>query len=354
MAVIKEVAERAGVSVGSVSKYLHHPKTLKPDTRRRIEAAIEALDYRPSPLAQSLRTGRTGVIAVSVPDIINPFFAETYSAIHRAAGLRGLATVLHTTDSRLETLRESLSQRAIRQVDGAIFCFLDESEAVNEYLGRVARRIPVVLLSEDLANTRFDAVAIDVRDGIRQATTHLAETGRRRIAYVGGPETSRISRDKHAGYLQGLERSRLAPDPSLRCTGPFTLPTGYQAARSFMLAPAPPDAIVAENDLLALGCLKYLLQQRIAVPGQVAVSGFDDISLAAMYEPALTTVAIPVEAMATEALAMVARSLGAAATPPQQTVLPLELRIRASSAPPGAGLLPLSASLPARPPATLP
>ena len=238
MAVIKEVAEHAGVSVGSVSKYLNYPKTLKPDTRQRIEAAIEALDYRPSPLAQSLRTGRTGVIAVVVPDITNPFFAETYSAIHRAAGLRGLVTVLHTTDSRLATLKESLSQRSIRQVDGAIFCFVDGSEAVNEYLGRVALSIPVVLLSEDLATIRFDVVAIDAMDGIRQATVHLAGTGRRRIAYVGGPEGDRISRDKHAGYRGGMERSGLEPDPSLRHAGPFTLQTGYEAARRFMVEAA--------------------------------------------------------------------------------------------------------------------
>jgi LacI family repressor for deo operon, udp, cdd, tsx, nupC, and nupG len=333
MAVIKEVAEHAGVSVGSVSKYLHYPKTLKPDTRQRIEAAIAALDYRPSPLAQSLRTGRTGVVAVAVPDISNPFFAETYSAIHRAARQKGLATVLHTTDASLETLKESLSQRAIAQVDGAIFCFLDGSEAVNEHLGRVAGRIPVVLLSEDLANTRFDAVAIDVLDGIRQATVHLAGAGRRRIAYVGGPRRGRICRDKHAGYLQGMERSGLEPDPSLRLAGPFTLQTGYQAARRFMLSAAPPDAIVAENDLLALGCLKFLLQHGIPVPGQVVVSGFDDISLAAMYEPALTTVAIPVKAMATEALAMMAQALLAPSSQRRQTVLPLELRIRASSDP---------------------
>lgn len=333
MAVIKDVAAHAGVSVGSVSKYLHRPDSLKEDTRRRIEAAIQALDYRPSPLAQSLRTGRTGVLAVAVPDIINPFYAETYSAIHRAAGQRGLGTVLHTTDASLAALQDSLSERAIRQVDGAVFCFVDEGEAAQAYLGRVADAIPVVLLSQDLASTRFDTVAIDVGDGIRQATSHLAGTGRRRVAYVGGPESGRISRAKYQGYLCGLGEHGLEAESGLRVAGDFSLRTGYAAARRFMNRPAPPDAIVAENDLLAIGCLKYLLQHAIPVPGRVALSGFDDISLAAMYEPALTTVAIPVKQMASEALGLLVRSLQAPGSRPRQVIHRLELRVRASSDP---------------------
>jgi DNA-binding LacI/PurR family transcriptional regulator len=331
MAVIKDVAAQAGVSVGSVSKYLHHPQALKEATRARIEAAIAALDYRPSPLAQSLRTGRTGVLAVAVPDITNPFFAEAYSAIHRAAGARGLATVLHTTDASLERLQDSLSARSIRQVDGAIFCFVDEDDAVTEYLARVNRAIPVVLLSQDVSISRFDTVAIDVQDGLRQAALHLAGSGCRRIAYLGGPPAGRISRSKHLGYLRGLEESGLAADPGLRRSGEFSLRTGHAAAAAFMADPVPPDGIVAENDLLAIGCLKYLLQQGIAVPGRVAVSGFDNISLAAMYEPALSTVAIPIEPMAEAALGMITRALREPGSRHRRSVLPLELVVRASS-----------------------
>jgi len=189
----------------------------------------------------------------------------------------------------------------------------------------------VVLLSQDLANARFDLVAIDVQDGIRQATAHLAGTGRRRIAYVGGPEAGRISRAKHAGYLRALAEHGLAADPGLRLAGDFSLGTGYAAAHRFLRQAAAPDAIVAENDLLAIGCLKYLLQQGIPVPGAVAVSGFDNISLAAMYEPALTTVAIPIDRMAAEALAMLTRPRPAAGAEHCRSIHRLELLVRASS-----------------------
>lgn len=333
MAVIKDVAAHAGVSVGSVSRYLNFPNELKEETRKKIEAAITELNYCPSPLARSMRTGTTGVIAVAVPEIVNPFFAETYSAIHRVAGARGLSTILYTTDSNLATLKECLSERSVRQVDGAILCFLDEDEAVADYLGTVAKTIPIVLLSRDLAVTRFDSVVVDVFSGMKTSASHLAAIGRKRIAYVGGPSHNKISSDKHMGYLRALEQYDLQSDPDLVSRGEFSMKSGYAAARRFMMLPNPPDGIVAENDILAMGCMKFLLQSKCQVPEQVALCGFDNIGLAAMYEPSLTTIAIPIESMAIAAIEMMSRSIHKRTTKHTQSILPTELIVRRSTDP---------------------
>ena len=331
MAVIKDVAERAGVSVGTVSKYLHRPDSLKPANRQKIEAAIRVLEYHPSRVAQSMRSGRAGVIAVAVPDIMNPFFAEAYSAIHRAASQVGVSTLLYTTDFNSETLRQSLSAQSIRQVDGVILCFVEEDEPVEQFLERVALRIPVVLLSRNVANSKFHTVAIDVFEGLKMVVEHLLATGRKRIAYVGGTPPSQISDEKHLGFIRALAAAGMSPDETLRESGEFTLQTGYAAARKFMMRTDPPDAIVAENDLLAIGCLKYLLQSKIAVPRTVAVTGFDDIRLSAMYEPALTTVTVPLERMASEAIKMMIRALESPGVRKRQSVQKIQLVVRAST-----------------------
>lgn len=333
MAVIKDVAAHAGVSVGSVSRYLNSPNELKEETRTRIQAAIEELNYRPSPLARSLRTGKTGVIAVAVPEITNPFFAETYNAIHKIAGSGGLSTILFTTDSNFSTLKDCLSEKSIQQVDGAILCFIDEDAAVEDYLGKVEKTIPIVLLSQDLGVKKFNSVVVDVFNGMRESTSHLAGIGRRKIAYVGGHLHSRISCEKYSGYLRALEQYGLQGAAETVSRGEFSMKAGYSAAREFMMLKEPPDGIVAENDILALGCMKYLLQSRYQIPQQVAICGFDNISLSSMYEPSLTTVTIPIEEMAATAFEMVSRSIQRRKSKRIQSILPTELVIRKSTDP---------------------
>lgn len=294
MAVIKDVAKLAGVSVAAVSKYLKTPEAMREDTRRQIEAAIRELNYRPSPLAQSLRTRRTGMVAVMMPAITNPFFAELFDALRRIL-LKKRYTALLQTASDVDELRAAMFNLSIRQVDGVLLCFMDDEALVAELAGCSIGVVPLVAVSWHSIMEGCGTVVVNVREGMRQAAAHLIATGRRRIAYIGGPESSSISQEKYAGFRSALDAAGIAADPALVLHGGYTLESGYLAATQLLKSRLRPDAIAAENDVLAVGAVRRLTGEGLAVPHDVAVTGFDDIPLSSMVEPPVTTVRLPVE-----------------------------------------------------------
>ncbi len=301
MAVIKDVARLAGVSVAAVSKYLRTPEAMREDTRRQIEAAIRELNYRPSPLAQSLRTRKTGMVAVVMPSITNPFFAELFDALRRILLLKGFTALLQTAND-VDELRSAMFNLSIRQIDGVMLCFLDDEALVAELAGSSVGVVPLLAMSWHNIMEGCGAVIVDIGDGMSQAVTHLLESGRRRVAYIGGPEASSISRNKFSGYCAAHESAGLPVDPSLVLHGGYTLESGYLAATQLLQKECRPDAVAAENDGLAVGCLKRLFQEGITVPREVAVTGFDDIPLSAMYEPPISTVRLPIEQISAAAV----------------------------------------------------
>lgn len=331
MAVIKDVAKLAGVSVGTVSKYLNNPQNLKEETRQRVESAINTLRYTPSPLARSMRTGKSNTIAVIAPDISNPFFAEVYDSIRVAAAAAGYTAILYTTEDNLETLKSYLMSISIRQIDGLILCFVDEDEYIENFIEEIQAHIPIVLLSWDINNTRFSCISVDVSEGIYKSTNHLISQGYKDIAYIGGHEKNSISVQKYRGYVKAVCEAGYALNPAFRHTGDFTLKTGYYAARALYMLPEMPDAIVAENDILAIGAIKYFLQRNIRVPDNIAVIGFDNITLSAMYEPALSTISLPINQMGEESVKLLMSKLTKPGLKNKLVILKNELIIRSST-----------------------
>lgn len=331
MAVIKDVAMLAGVSVGTVSKYLNNPEDLKDVTRHKVETAIDELQYKPSPVARSMRTGKTNYIAVIAPDITNPFFVEVYNSIRRSAAANGYIPVLYTTEDNLETLKEYLTSIPIRQVDGVILCFVDENESISKFIENIQESIPLVLLSWDINNSNFSCVCIDVFEGILKSTNHLISLGHRNIAYVGGCEKNRISLEKHNGYIKAMADAGLEVKQEYEYYGDFNLRTGYYAARKFSMFTKMPSAIVAENDILAIGSIKYLLQRRIKVPEDIAVIGFDNITLSSMYEPALSTISLPISQMGEESVKLLISGINNPNSKSKLIILKNELVVRNST-----------------------
>jgi len=300
MAVIKDVAKLAGVSVGTVSKYLNKKGNLKEETRKKVEYAINKLQYKPSPVARSMRTGKTNTIAIIAPDITNPFFAEIYNSIRQCAAQNGYVSILYTTSDDPKILKNYLTSTSIKQADGIILCFVDEDEDVAQFMDEIQKSIPIVMLSWNINNTKFNCVSIDVFEGAMKATNHLISLGHKRIAYVGGHD--RVSVEKHNGFIKALKAAALESKPEFEYFGDFNLQTGFYATRKFCMLPDMPTAIFAENDIIAIGCIKYLLQNNIRVPEDVAVIGFDNIKLSAMYEPSLSTISLPIVQMGEEAV----------------------------------------------------
>jgi len=331
MAVIKDVAKLAGVSTGTVSKYLNNPHELREATRLRVKQAIEELRYKPSPLARSMRTGRTNTLAVIVPDVTNPFFAEVYNSIRSSAMQKGYSSILYTTEDNLNTLKDYLASLSLRHVDGIILCFLDEDEAVEKFIEELQSYIPIVLLSWDMNNTNVNSIVVDVFEGIYSSTKHLINLGYKNIAYIGGPVNSRISMEKFNGYSKALKEADMELNPHCVYHGSYSLQCGYQAARMFLMQSTPPGAIVGANDIIALGSLKYLLHKKINVPDDIAVTGFDNISLSAMYEPALSTVALPIGQMGKEAIRLVLSEFDESKQKKRQIILDTRLIVRKST-----------------------
>jgi LacI family repressor for deo operon, udp, cdd, tsx, nupC, and nupG len=331
MAVIKDVAKLAGVSTGTVSKYLNNPGTLKDSTKKRVEEAIHVLQYKPSPLARSMRTGRTNNIAVIVPDITNPFFAELYNSIRLSALQKGFTSILYTTEDNQDTLKCYLLETSIRNVDGLILCFLEENETIESLAEAMQEKTSIVQLSWDINNTRFNSIVIDVYEGICKSTNHLIELGHKNIAYIGGPENDRISREKFKGYTYAMKTSGYYINPDFIFHLNYTLQSGYQAARKLTMLPQMPTALVAENDILAIGSIKYLVQRKINVPDDVAVIGFDNIPISAMYEPSLSTISLPFTQMGNEAINLMASKIEKPSIKNKQIVLKTNLVVRSST-----------------------
>jgi DNA-binding LacI/PurR family transcriptional regulator len=332
---LKDVAERAGVSVKTVSNVVNGYLHVRPDTRARVEEAIAALNYRPNLSARSLRSGRTGVIALAVPELDIPYFAELARHVVAAAAGHGWTVLIDQTGGEVE--QERVVAEGIRDhlIDGLIFSPLALTGA------DLARRVdgtPMVLLGERVDPGPTDHVAIDNVAAAREVTAHLAASGRRRIAAVGVQRAASgaSARFRLAGYKAGLAATGLRFDQ--RLVAPAAVwhrADGAAAVRQLLASGVRPDAVFCFNDTLALGAMRALHEHGLRVPDDVAVAGFDDIEDGRFSVPTLTTVAPDKEEIAKLAVDLLARRLtGDGDGPAQQLTAAWRLEIRESSAAP--------------------
>jgi len=300
LAVIKDVANLAGVSISTVSKYFNNPSGLSENYRVRVEKAVKELNFTPNAMARGLRTKRTNTIALIVPDITNTFYVEVYDHVRSAAMAQGIMTQLYTVEENINILSELLSQFSPAKVDGIILCFLDEDEIIAK-LDKVQTNVPICLLSWDI-NSRLNSIVLNLHSTIYRATTYLIENGHTRIAYISGTMNSRISQEKMSGFTKALEDHGIPMNDNYFFSGNYLFRTGYQAAKQFMMLPEPPTGIVCANDILAIGTCKYLGTHGYHIPQDVSVIGMDGIQLSRIYDPTITTMATPTSEMCTEAV----------------------------------------------------
>jgi DNA-binding LacI/PurR family transcriptional regulator len=318
---LEDVAREAGVAVSTVSRALSNPERVSQRTREHVRAVAQRMDYRPNLLAQALPSGRTRMLALLVSDITNPHQFGLIRGAEAQAGAAGYTLLLADGRGRPE-LEAELAAKLGSTVDGFV---LASSRRPDAELVELRGRRPVVLFNRELAG--FPSVITDDADGSRQIVEHLLALGHRSLAYLGGPRNA-WSEGKRWGALAaearrtGGEIVRLGPFPP-------TLDGGAAAADVGLASGA--TALVAFNDLMAIGALRRLEQREVAVPSAISVVGYDDIFGADFCHPPLTTVASPVE---DAGRALVDLLLGD--HPAQRVTLPTELRIRASTAPPPA------------------
>ena len=323
-ATIKDVARAAGVSVASVSRAMNGAANVLPETRQRILDAAKQLRFTPSGAARSLITRRTDTIGALLPDLHGEYFSELIRGIDQAARARGLHLLVSSSHGNADE-----AAAALRAMNGRVDGLLVMSpHADAEFLSHnLPGSLPAVLINTMIDLPGHAAFAVDNFGGARAMTRHLVASGRKRIAFIGGPPDNREAQERLRGYRAGL---RAGMRDSI-FDGDFTEAAGACAGRRIAQAKQRPDAVFAANDMMAIGCLAALGEAGLRVPDDIALAGFDDIPIARYLAPALTTIRVPIAALGSAALEALVKALK---TPPTAdnptTVLPVELVVRNS------------------------
>jgi DNA-binding LacI/PurR family transcriptional regulator len=328
---LKDVAARAGVSIKTVSNVVNGYLHVAPETRARVQDAIDALGYKPNMAARQLRRGRSGVIALAVPELQSPYFAEMAGLIVQAAERRSWTVLIDQTDGQADRERALVAGLRRHAIDGLIFSPL---ALAGEELARGGDDTPMVLLGERVWHGPADHVAIDNTAAAADATRHLAELGRQRIAAIGAQDwpSAVTSHQRLAGYRLALADAGLPADPRLVAgVQSFHRADGAAAMARLLDASDPPDAVFCFNDLLALGAIRALLERGVRIPDEVAVAGFDDIEDGRFSTPTLTTIAPGTASIAQLAVDLLAERLGEASEPPREVKVGHRLVIREST-----------------------
>ena len=309
---LRHVAALAGVSIKTVSNVINDYPHVTAETRAKVEEAIRQLDYRPNMYARTLRGGRSGVIALAIPAIDWPYFAEIGRSVIRAAGRRGWTVFIDETDGDLQREIAAVKGLGPHLLDGLIFSPLSLGPA--ELAGQKVAR-PVVMLGERSVNGSADHVAIDNIAAAKAATNHLIAIGRRRIAAIGDQPNvaTNTARLRVAGYRAALAEAGMPAVPALlREPATFTREDGAKTMADLLALPEPPDAVFCFNDLLAVGAMRAIHDRGLCVPDDIAVIGFDDIAEGRFHIPSLSTIAPDKEYIGEAAVALLERRLGAA------------------------------------------
>lgn len=341
---VETIAERAGVSIASVSRVLNGHGA-RPETVRRVERAAAEVGYVPNAVARSLKGGRTRQLTFAMQDIGNPVYVAMVRQIQAIAKAEGYRLLLHSTDAVAEDELAVVRSLADRTSDGLILCPIRITPEHVEALRTAAQPVVVIgSLPED--DAPVDSVRADSVTGAELAVRHLVATGRRRIAFVNGPADTVPGRNRRAGYRRALDASGLAADPELAVTTEFTIEAGARSLHRLLERERQSggdgngqsqgiDAVFCANDQLALGAAQALHSRGLRIPEDVAVVGMDDTVLVRAGWPPLTSVDLGSAERGRIAAEMLLERISGkepSAPPRVRTVTP-RLVVRASSAP---------------------
>lgn len=325
---IAEVATLAGVSPTTVSHVLSGKRLVGEATKGTVQQAIRQLGYRPNAIARSLRTNRSKMVAVVVPDITNAFYAVLTRGLADAVAGSGYGTYVCNTDGSPERELAFTEDVLDRGVDGIVMASVDVSMRTG--VGPAALGTPVVCVGGMFDHPQVDLVTADDEVGSHAATKHLIARGSTRIAMIQGPSESGTARDE--GYRRALAEAGRTCDPELMARGDWTRRGGRRAMEKLLSLRQRPDAVFCANDLTAIGAMDATRDQGLSIPDDVAFVGFDDVDAATIVSPALTTIRNPAyeTGMAAGEL-LLSRMLGAYDDVGRKIILPCPLVRRQSA-----------------------
>ncbi len=331
---LRDVARRAGVNPATASRALNPalPGRISPPTEQRVREAARELGYRPDPVARSLRTRRSGFVGVVVPDLTNPVIPPIVRGIEAALWSAGIACLLADTDNDPEREALLIDELLARRCEGLIVATATRTSKTVADLASGA--VPTVLVTRDVDSHVLPLVAGDDASGVDAAVEHLFALGHRAVAHVSGPLSLSTTVRRLRAFEAAAARLGLDPSGLIVHGDAFTAAAGKRACADLLARGRALTAIVAGNDLIALGCMEALGASGLRCPQDVSIVGHNDTPMVASLRPPLTTVAIPQEAIGAEAARVLLDRLEGEEPETDPILLPTELIVRGSTAPP--------------------
>jgi LacI family transcriptional regulator len=326
-ATIRDVAERAGVSIATVSRVFSGGARVTEDIGRRLRAAALSVNYQPNRVARNLRVRQTRTVGVIVPDIENPFYTSVIGGIEEV--LQASEYSLLLANSNENPKREQANVRTFQGegVAGIIFASTGDTAIYSQLL---AASVPLVAVSRVPEDLRIDTVSVANRAGARSAIEHLVKLGHKRIGFISGPSWITTAKERVLGYEEGLSAAGIGVDRGLIQYADFRQRGGYEAMRELLRLKKVPSAVFVGSNLMTLGALQAIHEDGIRIPEDLAVVGFDDLPWAVSLNPPLTAVAQPAYQVGLTAARLLLDRLGNRNRAVRNVVLETSLTIRAS------------------------
>ncbi|MFJ3692657.1 LacI family DNA-binding transcriptional regulator [Streptomyces sp. NPDC090052] len=357
MASIKDVAAGAEVSVATVSRVLNGHPSVRPDTRTRVMAAVEALGYRPNAVARSLRTQQTRTLGLVISDVLNPYFTELARSVEDEARAHGYSVIIGNADEQPALQDHHIRTLVDRRIDGLLVSPTDGGSPLM--LDAVRAGVPMVFVDRWIPGVDVPVVRADGREAVRDLVAHLYALGHRRLAIIAGPATTTTGSERVDAFREALREHGL-PLPDARIGhGDFQAGSGHREATRLLALAEPPDVIFAADNLMALGAMDAIRAHGLRIPQDIALAAFDDIPWFVHTDPPITAIAQPTGELGRAAVrALIDRLDG---REPHSAILPARLVVRRSCGePPGpvttapAGVTPLPTTGVRTTPVTMP
>jgi LacI family transcriptional regulator len=329
---MSEVARQAGVSLMTVSRVINHKEDVNAETRKRVLAVIKRLNYRPSGIARSLATKRTRTIGLVIPDVTNSFFADITRGVEHCAYAQGYHVFLCNAEEdpiREMSVIQSLEEK---RVDGLILC---SSRLDDTKLMEVLPRLPaVVLINRRLSiseNYKIESVLLDDEGSGCMATQHLINSGHRKIGFLAGPPASSSGKRRLQGYFSAFTNSGIQSESGWIYHCKPSVAGGVQATRDLLRSHPELTSIFCYNDLVAVGAIQACASMNLRIPGDLAIVGHDDIPLAALVTPSLTTCNVPLEEVGQKSCIGLLNQIHGIQSDYQDSLIPVKIIVRDSA-----------------------
>jgi len=326
---IKEVAARAKVSTATISRTINQSALVTPKTAEKVWRAIRELDFYPNTQARALVSGKSRIFGLIISDISNPFFPELVKSFEDSAIRHDYEVIVANTDYKSERMAVCVRRMIERQVDGVAIMTSEMDRRLTEELS--SRKLPIVFLDLDKVKPLRSSITVDYAKGLQEAVHHLVSLGHRRFGFISGPLSLKSAKVRRTAVLTSLRSCGISDRQQIVIEANHRIDGGEDAMRRILASAHPPTAILASNDLSAIGALRAMHQAGVRVPQDMSLVGFDDIQFAQFTQPALTTVRMSSEEIGRKAFDALYASTEGNSTSGQEIRISTSLVVREST-----------------------